>query len=125
MLVGLAILALKILPAGKILGWANRPARRIDRFADPDLPTFVGAAVVQALPRFALQAPCLPAALAALQMLRRRGVAGILRLGVQRDGASLLAHAWAEVDGKAVVGQTENAFAPLASFGPGRAGEAS
>jgi hypothetical protein len=121
MLVGLAVLAVKILPAVRILKWASRPPRRIDRFADPGLPILVGTAVAQALPRFALQAPCLPAALAAQHMLRHRGVASVLRLGVQRDGPSLLAHAWVEVDGNAVVGLTQNAFAPLASFGQGRA----
>lgn len=124
-LVGLAILAVKMISANKILSWASRPPKCVNRFADPDMPTLVGAAVGQALRRFPSQSLCLPAALAAQQMLRRRGIASAVRLGVLREGERLFAHAWVEVDGKAIAGLPQNAFPSLASFGLQTSGTAS
>ena len=53
-------------------------------------------------------ASCLTQALAALAMMRRRGIEGDLRFGVrQKAGAKRLdAHAWVEIDGVVVVGGT-------------------
>jgi hypothetical protein len=49
--------------------------------------------------------PCLPRALAALILLRRRGVPAELRIGVARDeGGALKAHAWVESEGAVVAG---------------------
>lgn len=55
--------------------------------------------------------PCLIEALAADAMLRRRGCACELRLGVLPQGSgapSLAAHAWLEHDGMVMLGQLEN-----------------
>lgn len=50
-------------------------------------------------------ADCLPQALAAQAMLRRRGIACTVRIGVARDVQDELeAHAWVEVAGQVVVG---------------------
>lgn len=43
---------------------------------------------------------CLPHALCLRRLLARRGIEGILRIGVARDGDRLLAHAWIEHEGR-------------------------
>jgi hypothetical protein len=57
--------------------------------------------------RFVPAASCLPQALAAEAMLRRRGHPVSLRLGVSRTPAGVEAHAWVESYGRAVVGDHE------------------
>jgi Transglutaminase-like superfamily len=116
-LIPLAALAVKLLPASYILAHAARPPARIKRFADPDLPAQVAAAVVARAAWFRLEAPCLPTALVARWMLGRRGVASKLCLGVRRGTAGLAAHAWLEIDQKIVFGATEAAYAPVAKYG--------
>ena len=96
-----AMLAVWLLPARRITAWAARPPRRVQRFADPDWPLY----------------PCLPCALAPQLMLRRRGTASALCLGVRRDEATLSAHAWVEIDGKVVVGETDQSFTRVAGYG--------
>jgi SAM-dependent methyltransferase len=49
-------------------------------------------------------AVCLPQALALSAMLSLRGIASTLRLGVKRDRAQLLAHAWVVVGEEVVLG---------------------
>ena len=44
-------------------------------------------------------ATCLRRSLALRQMLKRRGIAAILRIGVQKGGSSIRAHAWVEMGG--------------------------
>lgn len=59
-------------------------------------------------------ASCLVQALAARQMLARRGVEASLRFGVRRgDAAPLAAHAWLERDGLIVFGQSDEPYVPL------------
>ena len=41
---------------------------------------------------------CLPKALALKRMLERRRMAPVLRIGARKDGATLLGHAWIEID---------------------------
>lgn len=57
-------------------------------------------------------ATCLVQALAAAALLRRRGLACELRLGVRgpgaADGAGLEAHAWVECDGRVAVGALDH-----------------
>jgi hypothetical protein len=43
---------------------------------------------------------CLPHALCLRRLLGRRGIEGILRIGVAREEDRLLAHAWVEWEGK-------------------------
>jgi hypothetical protein len=64
--------------------------------------------------RFVPNATCLPRALAAEAILRRRGHPAHLRLGVTRDGGGVQAHAWVESYGRVVVGDGDvERFAPL------------
>jgi hypothetical protein len=116
-LIPLAALAMRLVSAKRILDWAARPPRTIKRFADPDLPAQVVAAVQARAAWFNLKAPCLPTALVAQWMLRRRGVPSKLRLGVRRDASALAAHAWLEIDHKVVFGAADVAYAPVAQFG--------
>ena len=64
---------------------------------------------------------CLVRALALAELLARAGVPhALIRVGVRRDGTSLDAHAWVELDG-AVVGDDPRAvrrFTPLGSVAP-------
>jgi transglutaminase-like putative cysteine protease len=65
-----------------------------------------------------INALCLPRALATHAMLRRRGIASRLCLGVARQDQALVAHAWVEIgeDG-AVMDRDAGRFTPLAQFG--------
>jgi len=50
--------------------------------------------------------PCLPLAMATQWLLRRRGIATDLRIGVMRDQSRHLeAHAWVELNGRILIGQ--------------------
>jgi hypothetical protein len=117
----LARLAVRLLPAARLFAWANRPTRRIRRFAI-DETNWVAWAVEHVATLRGMHALCLPRALAAHAMLRRRGIANTLCLGVARDGGELAAHAWIEVSGKPIVGGDEAArYTPIAAFGDARA----
>ena len=83
--------------------------RRLDACA-PAPPQSVAdiARAVSAAGRHLPGTTCLPEALAAYTMLRRRGHAPVFRLGVRDGGASVVdAHAWVECDGAVVVGSMD------------------
>jgi Transglutaminase-like superfamily len=64
--------------------------------------------------RFVPEATCLPQALAAEAMLRRRGHPADLRLGVTRGDDGVEAHAWVESYGRIIVGDGDlDRFEPL------------
>jgi hypothetical protein len=119
----LARLAVRCFPAAWILRWARRPPRRINRFAVDTAAGWVcwGVETVAAKPW--MQAACLPRALAAQAMLRRRGVASRLCLGVAREGQVLSAHAWLELGQDVIiVGEAQAPrFIRLVEFGGERA----
>jgi hypothetical protein len=118
----LARLAVCFVPPAVVFAWANRPPRRIHRFA-VDQVTWISWAVDHLGRKARMRALCLPRALAAHAMLRRRGVASRLCLGIAHEAGAheagaLAAHAWVEVGGEAVVGGAEAAkFTRLAEFG--------
>jgi hypothetical protein len=117
LLIPLAALAVKLVPASRVLEWAGRGPKAVKRFADPELPVQVAAAVQARAGWFNLNAPCLPTALVAQWMLRRRGVASRLCLGVRREASALAAHAWLEIDRRVVFGGTDVPYAQIAQFG--------
>jgi hypothetical protein len=94
----LARLAVNILPAAWIVAWTKRPPRRVDRFLPPTIIDAACRAVDEIGAKSWMQALCLPRALAAQAMLRRRGVASRLCLGAGRENGELAAHAWIELD---------------------------
>lgn len=62
---------------------------------NPDQARRIGRAIRRAVRHAPFQALCLPRALAASQMLRRRGLPAEVVFGVTRDcGGALSAHAW-------------------------------
>jgi hypothetical protein len=82
------------------------------------------AAVAFAIPRIAMRVPwradCLVRALAGQQMLRRRGIASAIVVGIAKhaDG-TFESHAWLARDGVIILGGEVSRFEPLLdSFGP-------
>lgn len=117
LMLALAQLAVRIVPAARVFAWANRPPHRIKRFA-ADEARWVSWSVETMGAKPWMNALCLPRALAAQAMLRRRGIASRLCLGVAREGGALAAHAWIEVGQDRIIGGAEAArFTPLAQFG--------
>lgn len=97
-----------------LLGWAGLVLRvagfsRASRLAAGPLGLVAGAVpdpqrvgyLVNAVAPL-VRANCLVRSLAAAWLLRRRGVAALLCVGVSRIGGGLSAHAWVEVDGAPV-----------------------
>jgi len=113
----LARLAVRFLPPAHVFRWADRPMKRICRFA-ADEADWVAWAIGHAVTLPRMNAPCLPQALAAHAMLRHRGIPSRLCVGVARNGEEVMAHAWAEANESTVVGGEEaNRFTRLATFG--------
>jgi hypothetical protein len=113
----LARLVVRFVPAAQVFAWANRPPRRINRFAGDEANWVLWAVDVVAAKTW-MHALCLPRALATHAMLRRRGVASRLCLGVARQGQQLTAHAWVEVGEKRAPSDPDiGGFTRLAEFG--------
>ena len=113
----LAKLAVRFVSPGRLFAWANRPPRRIHRFAG-DEAGWISWAVEDLGARPWMNALCLPRALATHAMLRRRCIASRLCLGVARERGNLAAHAWVEIGNDKIVGATEaDGFTRLAEFG--------
>jgi len=113
----LARLAVRFIPPAHVFSWADRPPRRINRFAVDEI-NWVSWAVEKVSSKPRMNALCLPRALAAHAMLRRRGIASQLCLGVAREGCELTAHAWVEVDKNKIISDAEDGrFTRLAEFG--------
>ena len=113
----LARLAVRLVTPARLLTWANRPPRRIRRFA-AERAGWVAWAVESLRAGPWGNAPSLPRALAAQAMLRRRGIASRLCLGIARNGGELTTRAWVEVGEQRLVGGAEAAgFTRLAEFG--------
>jgi len=118
----LARLAVRVLPAAWILSWARRSPRRVMRFHVTEAADWVRWAIESAGQSGVAKANCLPRALAAQAMLRRRGVPSRLCLGVAREGEALSAHAWLELGQQILVGGAEAPqFTRLVEFGGERA----
>lgn len=113
----LARLAVRFISPARLFAWAERPPRRIHRFADDEV-SWISWAVEDLGARPSMNALCLPRALAAHAMLRRRGIVSRICLGVVRQEENLAAHAWLEVgDDKIVGGAEAEGFTRLAEFG--------
>jgi hypothetical protein len=113
----LARLAVRVLPPARLFAWADRPPRRLNRFAGDDV-SWIAWAIEHSATRQRMDRMCLPRALAAHAMLRRRGIASRLCLGVARGGDDMAAHAWIEVgEQKIIGGDGDGCFTQLAAFG--------
>ncbi len=116
-MLALAKFAVRFVPADRLFSWADRPPHRINRFAVGEVSRVMWA-VERVSTNSWMNALCLPRALAAHAMLRRRGVASRLCLGVARDGKQLIAHAWVEIgENKIILDPAVARFTRLAEFG--------
>ena len=113
----LARVAVRIVPAARVFGWASKPPRRVRRFAADEIG-WVLWAIDAAAAKFRKETLCLPRALATHAMLRRRGITSRVCLGVARQQDKLAAHAWVEIgDDRTVASPGSGAFTRLAEFG--------
>lgn len=88
------------IPDGAAVGWAL--ARRVERLAR----------------RFPARTTCLVQAVALWLLLRRRGLAARVRLGVRQDKGVLEAHAWVDMAGATVMGgEAAAGFTAIADLG--------
>jgi hypothetical protein len=117
----MAKLAVRLFSSQRVFAFASRPPRRIRRFVDNEIG-WVAWSVETIGSNPWINALCLPRALAAQHMLRRRGIASCLCLGVASDGDALAEHVWVEVGQEIIVGSTTAAgFTRVAAFGGVRA----
>jgi hypothetical protein len=120
-MLALARLAVRFLPPARILAWARRSPNRLRRFNMGQVG-WIRWSIETVAPKPWMHAACLPRALAAQAMLRRRGIASTLCLGVARENGALSAHAWLELGQVIVVGGNEAPqFSRLVEFGGERA----
>jgi hypothetical protein len=112
-----ARLVVHLLPSKWVFAWAGQPPRRTRRFGR-DQVEWISWAVETAGASPWIKALCLPRALAAQAMLRRRGIASRLCLGVLRQNTSLVAHAWIEIGEEMIVGGAgASGFTKIAEYG--------
>ena len=103
--IALARVAVFLVPARWVLGWANKHPRRLSRFRDDEVP-WIGWAVDCAAQRMRVGLSSLPGALAIQTMLRRRGITSQLCLGIE-PGETITSHAWVELPDGRLVGRVD------------------
>lgn len=107
----LARLGARFFPSAAVVGWAEKPPRRIRRFAVDEIDWVLWAIDrVAALPW--MNVPRLPQALAAHAMLRRRGIASRLCLGGGGDETTASAWLVAGEDDVTETSAASRAFSP-------------
>lgn len=102
------------------LGRAGAPANATAVIASDQIlrARHVCRRVAQIATRVPWRTSCLVQAVAGCLLLRRRGIAATIRLGVKKDNGALAAHAWLMVGGQVVLGgQAAEGFKPLADIG--------
>ena len=102
---GLAKAAARVFSVGRLLAWANKHPRRLSRFRDHEV-AWIDWAVATVAARTHAGRTSLPAALATQMMLRRRGIASRLCIGIEPADA-ITSHAWVEVADGRVVGEID------------------
>ena len=113
----LARLAVRFVPPARLFAWANRPHRRINRFAHEEV-SWVAWAIEYLGERSWMNTLCLPRAFATHAMLRRRGIVSRVCLGVAGRSGIITAHAWVEVGKDKIVATAEaKEITRLAEFG--------
>lgn len=117
---GLARLALLVLPFRRIAPWLGTQMAQTEESATPQeeaLAQEIGWAVRAAARRTPWQSACLAQAISGKAMLRRRGVASTLYLGLARgEGGALQAHAWLRCGRAVVTGGDYSDYTVMASF---------
>jgi transglutaminase superfamily protein len=110
---------LRLVPFPRLEGWLAPAPPREDETAGPEpdetaVPRLVWATAAAARHHL-YPMRCLPQALCLRWLLGRLGIAAELRVGVERRGGDLHAHAWVERDGRPVGEdfRVADRFAPL------------
>jgi len=88
--------------------------------AETKLAHALARAVERAAVRLPIDTKCLPRAMALHAMMRRRGLRGVLVIGVLDQtlrGSLEDLHAWVEVEGQVLIGALDQPFHPLIRFG--------
>lgn len=126
-----ARIAVAVLPFRRVVRWLGKPVapsalvQPAARTRPDDDATMVSWAVRFAAGRLPVEAVCLPQAMAARAMLKRRGIAATLHLGVWRDHAAAVkiapdtppAHAWLDAAGQRITGYPlDPALVEVAAF---------
>lgn len=93
---GAARVAVVVLPFRAIARWLGVPMASSSEPSPADalIARRIGGAVARAAHHVPWKAVCLPQAIAAKAMLRRRGIGATLHFGVSKQGERLGAHAW-------------------------------
>ena len=108
--------AVRMVAPARIFAWVDRPLQRTNRFSGNEVG-WINWAIDTIAAKSSRKNLCLPHALAAHAMLRRRGIASRLSLAVARE-QELAGHAWIEVDDHTIVGDTGgDRFTRIAEFG--------
>jgi hypothetical protein len=97
----------------RLLGFGSRAQGRVDLASAQKLARIVSGAARWSAPR----PSCLPRAIVLCRLLRRRGMEGVLHLGVDRAQGAFSAHAWVEHGGVAL-GEAEMFRRQYKSLGP-------
>jgi hypothetical protein len=101
---------LTVLSFSRLRHWLDRAGGRRGKAENADELAWAVSAVSPVVPH----ATCLTQALALQVLLRRHGQSGELRIGVDKQGERVRAHAWVERDGKILIGQHGSSqFVPL------------
>lgn len=126
-----ARIAVAMLPFRRVARWLGTPVSPAALIAPPprerpdDQATIVSWAIRFAAGRLPVEAVCLPQAMAARTMLKRRGIAATLHLGVWRDHRNAVktdpdappAHAWLDASGQRITGYpVDPALVEVAAF---------
>jgi len=120
-----ARLFVKTTPQGRLVSRIG--GSRITGTEVPDATNTVGdsrnavarqvGASVERVARFTWwRSMCLEKALAGKWMLRRRGIASTMYVGMARRGSEFVAHAWLVGEGQTLTGAGTLSYAPLAAF---------
>jgi hypothetical protein len=115
---GLSRIATATLPFRMLMAWTGRRRSGTDyKRTDTETVERIGQAITLAARRAPFRAVCLQQALAAQEMLRRRGLKTTIHFGVAaNDRRGIDAHAWVTHDDLTVIGDGPGRFTPIATF---------
>ena len=110
--VGSAWVTLRLFPPSKVLRKVSEDIT-LQAPRRPQTAGRIGWAIAAAA-RYIPGSKCLVQAIAGRNLLARYGFSGAIHIGVAKDSKNWLsAHAWVEVEGRAVIGGDTAAYAPL------------
>jgi hypothetical protein len=115
-----AKLLLVCLPFRQLSECLTRPIRGISRDLKPEESTRIGDMVERVNRHLPWTSKCFDRAIAMKMMLRRRRIVSTLCLGIKKNNAKIVAHAWLVCDDKVVTGDEEiDSYACIATFTDG------